>query len=191
MAAINAKVGTEQSASPSQARDLLDDIEQGVPLDFGDPSTVGLVYLKASSLPGTFDIGVAIVPEQRGNKWGPEAIRLVMGWAFEELCCHRIQARVVESNGQWRDIAMGVFMRLGFNLEGTSRRALFCPTHPMDPYPEGVNGEWRDVTHLAILDVDWVMYSARRQAPSAFMKSKWEELFAREEKERAELLRFE
>ncbi|KAI0821055.1 hypothetical protein BC629DRAFT_420728 [Irpex lacteus] len=152
---------------------------------------VGIIYLKASALPGTFDIGLAIVPEQRGHRWGSEAIRLLMGWAFEELHCHRVQARVVESNARWRSVAMGVFMGLGFSLEGTSRRAIFCPTHPLDPYPDGTNGEWRDVTHLALLDIDWVMYSVKYDSPSSLIKCRWEELFAREEKERSELIRFE
>lgn len=157
-----------------------------------DPGTiVGLVYLKTSSLPGTFDIGAAIIPEERGKGWGPEAITLVMKWAFEELHCHRLQARIVESNARWRDVATRVLMRLGFSLEGTARRALFCPTHPLDPYPEGMNGEWRDVFHFAILDVDWVMFSGNPDAHLNPIKLRWKEQFAREERERAELLRFE
>jgi RimJ/RimL family protein N-acetyltransferase len=151
---------------------------------------IGILYLKASSLPGAFDIGVTILPEYRGNGWGPEALRLAMRWAFEELHCHRIQARIIENNARWRNVALSVFVRLGFSIEGTSRRALFCPMHPLDPYPEGTHGEWRDVTNLSILDVDWVMYSNQYDTP-AFIQSMWEGLFAREERERTEILRLE
>ena len=154
-------------------------------------SPVGIIYLKSSALPGTFDIGLSIVSEQRGKRWGREAVRLLMKWAFEELHCHRIQARVLDSDPCWRAIAIGMFTHLGFNLEGTSRRALFCPSHPLDPYPDGTNGEWRDVTNLSLLDVDWVMYVPKYDTPSALVKYMWEGLFAREERERAELIRFE
>ncbi|KAI0338395.1 hypothetical protein BDW22DRAFT_1338054, partial [Trametopsis cervina] len=152
---------------------------------------VGVIYLKSSSLPGTFDIGLSVVPEERGNGWGPHAVRIITKWAFEELHCHRIQARVVESNSHLRDAAIGMFVRMGFNIEGRSSRGLFCPTHPLDNYPEGTTGEWRDVTNLALLDTDWVMYSPVADKTTSFIKSRWDALFAKEERERAELLRFE
>jgi hypothetical protein len=68
------------------------------------------------------------------------------------------------------------FLR-GFGHEGTRRRAHFSPT----------DGSWKDVTYLAMLDTEWVMRGFFRPAP----KSLWDELFARHERERQELLRWE
>jgi hypothetical protein len=49
--------------------------------------------------------------------------------------------------------------------------------------------EWKDVTYMAILDTDWVMRNVRvcQSAP----KSLWDALFARHQREREELLRWE
>lgn len=180
----------DYQADPATTRDLW---FQGDTPDTIEPISeiVGIIYLKSSSLPSTLDIGLSLLPEARGKRFGPSAIRVLMKWAFEELHCHRIQARIVQSEGPWRDIAVGVFMGLGFDLEGTSRRALFCPIHPTDPYPDGTIGEWRDVTHLAMLDTDWVINATRAQMGVSVVKSRWDELFAKEERDRAELLRLE
>jgi hypothetical protein len=49
--------------------------------------------------------------------------------------------------------------------------------------------EWKDVTYMSILDTDWLMRNFRvyRSAP----KSLWDALFARHQREREELLRWE
>jgi len=44
---------------------------------------------------------------------------------------------------------------------------------------------WKDATYLAILDTDWFMRSYFKPAP----KSLWDEMFARHQREREELLR--
>lgn len=65
----------------------------------------------------------------------------------------------------------------GFGHEGTRRRALFSAT----------DGTWKDVTYLAMLDTEWMMRAFFTPAP----KSIWDELFARHERERRELLQWE
>lgn len=62
---------------------------------------VGLLYLQTSSLPGTFDIGIALIPEAQGRGIGPQALHLAVRWAFGELSCHRIQARVIQTDEEW------------------------------------------------------------------------------------------
>jgi hypothetical protein len=49
--------------------------------------------------------------------------------------------------------------------------------------------EWQDATYMAILDTDWVMRETRlfKSAP----KSVWDALFARHQREREDLLRWE
>jgi hypothetical protein len=49
--------------------------------------------------------------------------------------------------------------------------------------------EWQDATYMAILDMDWVMRETRvfKSAP----KSVWDALFARHQREREDLLRWE
>lgn len=66
-----------------------------------------------------------------------------------------------------------------FAHEGTRRRSYFSP----------MEHEWKDVTYMSILDTDWVMRDTHvsRSAP----KSLWDALFARHQREREELLRWE
>jgi hypothetical protein len=70
-----------------------------------------------------------------------------------------------------------------FGHEGTRRRSFFSP----------MELEWKDATYMAILDTDWMISRGHgvpatvRSAP----KSLWDELFARHQQEREELLRWE
>jgi hypothetical protein len=70
----------------------------------------------------------------------------------------------------------------GFSHEGTRRQGFHCP----------LTAEWKDVTTLALLVTDWVVHvrdrtHGFRSAP----KSLWDALFARHQREREELLRWE
>ena len=65
----------------------------------------------------------------------------------------------------------------GFGHEGIKRRSMFSTS----------DGTWKDVTYFAMLDTEWSMRAYIEPAP----KSLWEELFARHERERQELLEWE
>lgn len=113
-----------------------------------------------------------------------------MNWAFSELRCHRVQAHVLDGDPDMRDTSLGLFMGLGFSHEGTSRRAVFYATALTDDFPREAVGEWRDVINLAVLDMDWNWIKELR-VPREVVKSRWDDLFARQERERQEMLRLE
>jgi hypothetical protein len=72
---------------------------------------------------------------------------------------------------------MAIFLDSGFVHEGIRRRSIYVSN----------DGSWKDVTYFALLDTEWAMRAFIKPAP----KNLWEEMFARHEKEREELLRWE
>ncbi|KAJ3551854.1 hypothetical protein NM688_g4470 [Phlebia brevispora] len=153
--------------------------------------TIGILYLSASHIPNTLNVGVALLPEARRFGFGRQATCLAINWAFKELECHRIQAQVVDGDPTLLDISLGLFTGLGFSHEGTLRRALFYPTAPMQLFPPDTSGEWRDVINLAVLDMDWAMWKTYPRISREIMKSRWDDLFSRHEREREAMLRLE
>jgi hypothetical protein len=70
----------------------------------------------------------------------------------------------------------------GFSHEGTRRQAFLSP----------LTCEWKDVTTLALLATDWLLFiRERRNDYRPAPKSLWDALFLRHQKEREELLRWE
>lgn len=66
--------------------------------------------------PGAFEVGIGIGPAFRGEGYGTEAVRLFVGWLFENKGATRVHMPTVESN-----IAMRTVLgRLGFSVEGTT-----------------------------------------------------------------------
>ena len=68
-----------------------------------------------------------------------EAVSLVLGYAFDNLKLHRIEANVQPHNQP----SIAVLRRNGFAKEGFSRRYL------------KINGRWRDHERWAIIVEDW------------------------------------
>jgi RimJ/RimL family protein N-acetyltransferase len=70
---------------------------------------------------GVCGLGVGIGDRTKwGRGYGGEAVRLAIGFAFDELNLHRVQVTVFDYNA--RSIAL--FERLGFQREGTIREFL-------------------------------------------------------------------
>ncbi|KAF8886557.1 hypothetical protein BD779DRAFT_1441513 [Infundibulicybe gibba] len=120
-------------------------------------------------------MGIIISPEYRGKGYGQEAANIVLEHAFEALQCHRVQVTLVHHPEKFQ--AQALFTRMNFVHEGTRRRSFMSP----------FDLEWKDVTHLAMLETDWFMRSYARKAPHSL----WDELFARHHREREELLLWE
>ena len=71
-----------------------------------------------------------------GRGIGTQAIRLVLGFAFERLNLHRISVRVLAYNHR----AIRAYQKCGFVIEGREREAA------------RVNGEWYDDVMMGLLD---------------------------------------
>ena len=85
---------------------------------------------RASLAIGIFD------PRWLGRGFGTEAIRLVLGFAFEQLKLHRISVRVLAYNHR----AVLAYQKCSFVVEGLEREAA------------RINGEWHDDIMMGLLD---------------------------------------
>ncbi|KAI0753165.1 hypothetical protein C8Q80DRAFT_1067940, partial [Daedaleopsis nitida] len=135
---------------------------------------VGIVYVTMSAIPREVHVGVALLPEHRGYGSAMTACAFAVQWAVETIQAHRVQARILSS--PHRERAQRLFTALGFAHEGIQRRTV-----------TDAAGEWADVTHMGVLDTDWVVRKRRRAAP----RSMWDDLFERHQREREELLRWD
>ncbi len=78
-------------------------------------------------------------PRLFGRGYGSEAVRLVLGHAFETVGVHRIALEVFDFNAR----ARRVYEKAGFRHEGTHRQALRW------------DGRWHDTHTMAVLAPDW------------------------------------
>jgi len=80
-----------------------------------------------------------LAPEMRGEGFGREAVRAMLGLGFDGLNMHRIFARTSGRN----EASAHLMRKLGMRLEAHYREhALF-------------KGEWDDELHFAMLDREW------------------------------------
>jgi ribosomal-protein-alanine N-acetyltransferase len=85
----------------------------------------------------TLGYGLARVSEGRGLMY--EALRAGIGYVFEELNMHRIQANYVPGNHR----SGNLLRRLGFTIEGYARDYLF------------LDGRWRDHVLTSLTNPHW------------------------------------
>lgn len=82
-------------------------------------------------------LAIGIVdPRALGQGYGTEAIRLVLGYAFQDLGLHRVSVRVLAYNGR----AIRAYEKCGFVVEGREREAA------------RVDGEWHDDVIMGVLE---------------------------------------
>lgn len=85
------------------------------------------------------EIGLGIgQPADRGQGYGPEALRLAVGFCWRELNLQRV-ALTVLGNNPW---AQHVYEKAGFEVEGRLRRATY------------VDGQFHDMIVMAMLRPD-------------------------------------
>jgi RimJ/RimL family protein N-acetyltransferase len=84
-------------------------------------------------------------PGGRDRGLGTEALRLVVGYGFEQLGLHRIELEVYAFNPRARH----VYEKVGFVAEGVLREGL--------RYGDG----WVDATVMSILDREWARHRGR------------------------------
>ncbi|MEX0664939.1 MAG: GNAT family protein [Acidimicrobiia bacterium] len=87
------------------------------------------------------NVGYWIDEAEAGRGFMPEAVALVIRFAFEELGLHRVEAAIVPRNKASRRVVK----KLGLRDEGTSDRFL------------QIRGVWEDHARYAITAEDWAM----------------------------------
>lgn len=148
---------------------------------------IGLVYLASPGISEEdplhcreLSIGIIIDRAHRGRGHARYAMNTVLDKAFREYGCHRILAMLPEHIAN--DKAICFFTQMRFEHEGTRRRGFFSR----------MENTFKDVTYMGMLNTDWMLNAqstsvSKKVAP----KSVWDELFARHQREREELLCWE
>ncbi|MFR9798298.1 GNAT family N-acetyltransferase [Streptomyces sp. MS06] len=89
--------------------------------------------------PRTCTFRTLLGPRGRDRGLGTEAIRLVLGYAFEQVGLHRVQLEAYGNNHR----ALRVYRKAGFTVEGVRREVRLR------------DGEWTDEVLMAVLDREW------------------------------------
>lgn len=97
------------------------------------------------------NVGYWIDESYAGQGFMPEAVALVLRYAFEDLALHRVEAAIVPRNDRSRRVAE----KLGLREEGTSSRFL------------QIRGVWEDHVRYAITVEEWA--ERRGELEDAFL----------------------
>jgi [ribosomal protein S5]-alanine N-acetyltransferase len=97
------------------------------------------------------NVGYWIDVDHAGRGYMPEAVAVVLRFAFDELSLHRVEAAIVPRNAKSRRVAE----KLGLREEGTAARFL------------QIRGVWEDHVRYAITAEDWAM--RRGELEAAFL----------------------
>jgi ribosomal-protein-alanine N-acetyltransferase len=87
------------------------------------------------------NVGYWIDEQHAGHGYMPEAVAIVLRYAFEQLGLHRVEAAIVPRNARSRRVAD----KLGMRDEGTSERFL------------QIRGVWEDHVRYAITAEEWAV----------------------------------
>jgi len=100
--------------------------------------TIGLFELDHRN--GNAGLGISIGdPADTNHGYGSDALRAIVGWAFDMLRLERVWLDVYDFNAR----ARLVYERVGFVHEGTQRHAIFR------------HGRFADVHRMAVLAGEW------------------------------------
>ena len=101
---------------------------------------------------GSASFGIAIGdPADTGQGYGSDAIRILLGFGFDQLRLERIELDVYDFN----DAARRMYARVGFRHEGTLRHALYT------------DGAFHDVHRMAILRDEWAERTSAEKPATA------------------------
>jgi RimJ/RimL family protein N-acetyltransferase len=105
-----------------------------------DGTPVGFVFLfDIESQRDHAEVGVWIVPDEQGNGYGTDTLRLCLDHAFDDRGLHKVLARVFEHNTASQQMVES----LGFEQEGRLREH------------EYIRGEYRDTLLYGIVASEW------------------------------------
>ncbi|KAF7979651.1 hypothetical protein HWV62_41625 [Athelia sp. TMB] len=91
--------------------------------------------------------GVGLKQEYWGKGYGTEITEFMVDYAFRMLNLHRVTLWVFEHNAS----AIAIYKKIGFVLEGTTRKSNW------------IDGKWEDVYSMGILDTEWAERAASRK----------------------------
>ncbi|PWJ51154.1 Protein N-acetyltransferase, RimJ/RimL family [Quadrisphaera granulorum] len=91
------------------------------------------------------ELAIILGPDHQGRGLGPDAVAVLLRYAFDELGLHRVALKVWAYN----DRALAAYRRAGFTEEGRLREVAFHA------------GTWHDHVIMSVLEHEW---RARRQA---------------------------
>jgi RimJ/RimL family protein N-acetyltransferase len=125
----------------------------------GYDTGIGIFQVRATGLEVALSEGCPTKPDFSIAEWGfalgspfwgtgvfEEAAHLVLGFVFEALCVHRLEASAAVRNGRGNR----ALVKVGAVQEGILRRSLFC------------GGRYLDEAFYAIVEDDW---RAQRSRP--------------------------
>lgn len=104
----------------------------------GEERIIGSVAL-SNIVYGAFlscHLGYRLDEVEEGKGYMTEALQAVIGYAFQELKLHRIEANIMPHNAA----SFRVVEKLGFTSEGLARKYL------------KINGKWEDHVHMVLLN---------------------------------------
>ena len=93
---------------------------------------------------------ILIGPGGRDRGLGTEAVRLMVGHAFEQLGLHRVSLHVLAHNPR----ARRAYEKAGFVAEGVNRQSVW----------QWQSGEWIDEVRMSILAPEWADHRGRPDA---------------------------
>ncbi|CAL1711214.1 unnamed protein product [Somion occarium] len=165
---------------------LWEPLQEGDKADKATPPNpiIGFVYLASAQYPGSVNLGIVMLPEFRHKGYGTRAARQLLTLAFAEFQCRRVQVQIGVAEKIQENHIVRMFTTLGFAHEGVNRRCLLIPSPFLDERQVGVREESRHVIILAMLDMEWVVLSNQKALPVAFVKTRWDEMFRRHQRER-------
>jgi len=104
----------------------------------GEERIIGSVAL-SNIVYGAFlscHLGYRLDAAEEGKGYMTEALQALIGYAFQELKLHRIEANIMPHNAA----SFRVVEKLGFSSEGLARKYL------------KINGKWEDHVHMVLLN---------------------------------------
>lgn len=111
---------------------------------------VQLDWISWSNNAGSITIAIG-APQDRGQGYGTQALKIALEYAFRELNLHRVTAWVPE----WNAGALRFFQRAGFVIEARRRQAALHQGKRYDSFVIGLlRPEWEAQSALASLGVD-------------------------------------
>lgn len=84
-------------------------------------------------------LGITLLPAARGRGLGPDAIRVLLRYAFRDRGLHRVQLEVLADNAP----AIAAYRRVGFVEDGRRREAAW------------VDGRFVDEVVMSVLAHEW------------------------------------
>jgi len=108
-----------------------------------DGQAIGTVALfNEDPLARHAEVGIALLADSRGNGYGTEALRLIVGFAFTRRNLRRVYLSVLASNTG----AMAAYRKVGFVEEGRHREHCWVRGSYQDEVAMGLlRSEWREL----------------------------------------------